>query len=482
MGVVTPRTLYHILWAANTYAASRDPSSEIKQYMIANQLLTANVRTDSGQPDAWRDYQQILPELGLIFSTAIEDQIRPTPLGLSFLDGAISFSELMAYQALRYQYPNGHQVAIQRPQRQLLSGTQYESTPTLSEIQQLSGVRIRPAVLVWHVLRALEGAGERVSLSVSELENYLVRCYRHEDTNACIEAVLRSRRNGIALPSYGSHARRNAQDWIKFLILTGLFGGAAGAGANVGIALVSEEDRAAIDDICARLVSPASFWNTTNVHQIDRRGWYGYFGTLDLSVPFIPAPQVSDEASSEYVGGREHIEPSEESETVGGITAMQLQPFQPISIGSPSSSSQTIESIYSAELSISAHRLHDTMVNLIASRCSARGATVFQDPSTVDLLVQFREIEFLIEVKSVTPRNFISRLRYAIGQVLHYDYLRSIGSTVQRRRVIGVAAQVRPDSWCIEFVNGHLHFDLLSLHDRALAVSSQEPAANELFG
>jgi|TARA_B100000315_G_C14096296_1_gene371626 hypothetical protein len=69
MGVITPRILYHILWAGATYASTDDPAANITNYFIANRLLTPNVRSDSGQPDAWRDYQQILSELGLIVST-----------------------------------------------------------------------------------------------------------------------------------------------------------------------------------------------------------------------------------------------------------------------------------------------------------------------------------------------------------------------------------------------------------------------------
>jgi len=102
MGIVNSHSLYHTLYAAALHAASADPSADINNYLIANNLLTANVRTDSGQPDAWRDYQQILSELGLIFSTKRVKRITPTPLGLAYLDGSIGFSQIMTLQAFRY--------------------------------------------------------------------------------------------------------------------------------------------------------------------------------------------------------------------------------------------------------------------------------------------------------------------------------------------------------------------------------------------
>ena len=105
MGRVTPDHLYHILWAANRFSRNADPAADINNYLIANSQWTANIREDSGQPEGWRDYQQTLSELGLIYSLEVIPQITPTPLGLALLDGSLGFSEVMTLQALRLQYP-----------------------------------------------------------------------------------------------------------------------------------------------------------------------------------------------------------------------------------------------------------------------------------------------------------------------------------------------------------------------------------------
>lgn len=78
MGVIGARSLYQLLWAAATYANSRDPAADINSYLIANQLLSDNVRTDTGQPEGWRDYQQILSERHLGWWTGSQHSRRAT--------------------------------------------------------------------------------------------------------------------------------------------------------------------------------------------------------------------------------------------------------------------------------------------------------------------------------------------------------------------------------------------------------------------
>ncbi len=122
------------------------------------------------------------------------------------------------------------------------------------------------------------------------------------------------------------------------------------------------------------------------------------------------------------------------------------------------------------------------MVLLIAKTCQAKGSAVFEDPGSVDLLVQHQQQEFIIEVKSVTPRNFIARLRYALGQVLHYDYLRAPATQFPRRKVIAFAAQIPSDSWSVGFLNGHLDMDLLTLESGKLLIHTPSQASVQLFG
>ena len=65
MGIVNARNLWQILFAAFTHSDSNDPSTLINEYLTVNRLLPPNIRRDSGQSEIWRDYQQVLSELGV---------------------------------------------------------------------------------------------------------------------------------------------------------------------------------------------------------------------------------------------------------------------------------------------------------------------------------------------------------------------------------------------------------------------------------
>ena len=198
-------------------------------------------------------------------------------------------------------------------------------------------------------------------------------------------------------------------------------------------------------------------------------------------------PLESNASTEEYQEGQEEAEDKEEKIEIGTAPGhIALREFSAASFLSLSrdirvDSGRTIESSYDAGLVQSKHRLHDLMVIHIANVCQAKGATVWDDPNTVDLLVAFKGMEFLVEVKSVTSRNFVHRVRTAIGQVLQYDYFRAQESAVPRRKVIALAAQLPHQSWCVPFVSEHLSMDLLSLHNQLLRVDSTLPLAMELF-
>jgi hypothetical protein len=480
MGRVTPEHLYHILWAANRFSRNADPPTDINNYLIANHQWTANVRADSGQPDAWRDYQQVLSELGLIYSREVLPGITPTPLGMAFLDGSLGFSEIMTLQALRLQYPNGHQVMISAVHRAELAGTIYADVGSLAELYALSGVMIRPAVLVWRVLRRLLELGSASELTVDDFEIYLMRCSTNADYAACAVAIHAARNGGAVLPSQGQRQRRNAQDWIKYLQLTSIYSANGDSHPVLTLSSFGCQHAAELDEICTALENPDTFWQPGTVSQADRLRWYSQFGGVDLSIPELPAVEAT-EGNHEFVGGEE--EDDQRGGFEDGVTGgnIDLREFQGIQLPAQTPQGLTIQSIYSAELSNRAHRLHDQMVLLIAETCQRKGATVFEDPGSVDLLVQHRRREFIIEVKSVTPRNFISRLRYALGQVLHYDYLRTTTSQLPRRRVIAFAAHIPANSWSVDFVNRYMDMDMLALNSGQLRLHSDSPASVELF-
>jgi hypothetical protein len=480
-GIITSLNLYQILWAANEFSRTADPPADINNYLIANRQLTANVREDSGQPDPWRDYQQILSESALIYSREVAPQITLTPLGLALLDRSMGFSEVMTLQALRFQYPNGHHMQMSPALRTQLQGTAYATVRAFAELQHRAGVQIRPAVLTWRVLRRLAERNSTAELSVDEFESYLMRCSTNAEYAACADAIIAARNGGVSLAPLGTRERRNAQDWIKFLRLTAIFTTPDDEQPVLTLSNFGVEHAAELDELCAALETPESFWTPGALNQMDRLRWYSQFGGVDLSIPELP--RMEDGEATEFVNGPEQDEPTENLPQGGRV---ELRSFQGIELPQgtplPHMGNLTIQSVYSAELTRTAHRLHDQMVLLIAQTCLAKGAAVFTDPDSVDLLVQHQQREFIVEVKSVHPRNFIARLRYALGQVLHYDFLRSADSQVPRRKVIAFAANVPENSWSVRMLNNYLDMDLLTLEAGRLRVHSPSEAAVQLFG
>ena len=480
MGVTTPKNLYQILLAATTYAESTDPVGEINNYIIANDLLTSNIRTDTGQPDAWRDYQQILSELGLIFSTKTLRRITPTPLGLAFLDRSFGFSEVITMQAFRFQYPNGHHTPISSTLRQALVGTPTSEVTNFAVLQNISGICLRPAVLIWRVLHGLEVAGLEPEIDTDDVVCYLMRCATNSDAEQCLDALKKARQGKeFFAPLAGNVPRRNAQDWLKFLALTPVFDFGSTT-ATLRPSRFALDHRGEINALCRDLERSESFWQPGSLDQADKLGWYSYFGGVDLNVPPMPLSET-DLAQDEIQETEE--EPGERvvSHEPGTITLRDLDRKDPDMGWNPPRPGAAIESVYSAEITSRARRLHDQMVLLIAHVCQHKGATVYEDPKSVDLLVTFRKTDFIIEVKTVTPKNFVTRVRYAMGQVLHYDYLRSLQTLSPRRKVVALAAQLPQDSWAVPFFNTHMDTDLLSLQQGILRTDSDSALSTELF-
>lgn len=476
MGVVSDATLKHMLLAAAMHTNTRDPTADITNYMVANGILTNNVRSDSGQADAWRDYQQMLSELGFIYSTQIQPEITPTPLGLAFLDGLVTYSEVITLQALRYQYPNGHKLVIDDSLRREISGKPYAKVSKLAELQQMTGVCLRPGVLVWRVLRELVLRGETPELTVTEIQSYLMRCSTCEDTNACTDAIISARNGGPTLARM-SRGRRNSQDWMKFLGYTPLFDAKTGKKARIKLSSYGYAHATDIDAICEKLEATTSFWLPTMLDAEDRKTWYSEFGSLRLDIDLIPQEMTSHALTAEE---------REEVEQLGAYTnVITLRNFEEKALNSTATaedfSGRTITSTYDSGIANNQHRLHDLMVIYIARICKNKGARVYDDPISVDLLIDYRDEEYIVEVKSATPHNFVGRLRYALGQVLEYDYRRSLQVHTRRRKVIAIAAQVAPTSWSIPFLNDHLDIDMLSLQDQVLRVDSHRQTTHHLF-
>lgn len=467
-GVISESVLRGLLEACSLCAGKRADPTAINTYLRDNGILTANFRADSQQADAWRDYQQILSELGLIFSTSISNEVLLTPISVAFIDGTISFEELLTLQLFKYQYPNGHKTQISPSLRNSFpKGTfNYKS---VAHMQASNGIQVRPAVLVWMVLMRLYQQGIAPSVSVDEMQKYIVRATKNSDANACATAIILSRSGSVSYPSL-ARARRNMQDWMKLLGTTPLF---YISNNRLHLSNYSIENAEELTGICETLSDPKTFWVPTGKNY--KWDWFAYYGNIDLSISLIPnIKTVSDKN-----GPQRQLDLNGDDAVVPTGRSINLQPFSEIQYSDVSGNRRRIVSEYDYKKSQKGRNLHDSMVNLIAQKCVANGASVFSDPKTVDLCARYSGYEYLIEVKSITPSNFIARLRYAIGQVHQYNYL--LPYSENRRLVLAFTADIPDDSWSIPFVTEYMSMDLLTLHASDLKVYSGQILSYRLF-
>ena len=452
-GILTPKVLNALLFAASTYQDSRDPTQEINNYLVTNEIVPPNVRDDSQQADVWRDYQQLLPELGLIPSTRSASHIQLSPAGLSFLDGGIDFTEFMTVQAFRWQYPNGHNT-------QRSAGD--TSHLNFAAQQAAAGILIKPAVLLWQVLDRLRVAGETSGLSASEIEYFVIPASTHNEVDLVVEAIRRNRAMRLTFTSGQTKQRRHASDWMKRLDQTYAFLLGGDDRLNLSTHSLTNLDR--FRELVHQLSEPRSFW----IYPADgsqAASWGLWYGTFDSHRYPIPGDVAAGDFGSEP-------EPDEEiSETTReiAIRAFEWRAEAQVELHG----SATISSVYSADLSNSSHRLHDSMIRLIADCCRRKHVNVFSDPATLDLLIELENQDLLIEVKSATSKNLAHKIRMALGQVTYYDFLRSKQSPKPRRLGIALTLDVDETHWSKDFLTDYLDVDYVTLREGKLLTYSR---------
>ena len=469
-GIIGPNVIKGLLEACLHCNGSIPDSAYINGYLHEHNIVTDNVRADSCKIDAWRDYQQILSELGLIYSTKICKEVQLTPIAVAYIDGQISYEELMTIQLMKYQYPNGFKYDISAGLKKKLGGQQWDN---LIQLQATKGVLIRPAVIIWLLLYKLHRQNHIAELSIDEMLKFVVKCTQMSDVDECLQQIINARTdNSFDLPK-SERARRNMLDWQKLLSQTPLFC-RQGTRFNYKIALTdySIQNAGSIFAMCTDLSDPGSFW-IYDPKDDYRFKWFSFYGDIDVSAGLMPpsAPLVYENNED----GEKDIREESLAQTV------KLKPFERTCLGKGMANHKRVISSYDYNKTAQGKRLHDNMINLIAERCVAKGAEVSADTNSVDLFVRYQENEFIIEAKSITPKNFIARLRTAIGQIQQYDYLLKKEDNKIRRMGLAFSAKVPEKSWAIPFVTEYLNMDLITLDAGELRVRSNNELSRSLF-
>jgi hypothetical protein len=462
------RIMFSLLRGAALFGKAEDYADKITAFVIEQGLVPPNVR--GSRPQIWRDYQQVLLELGLIVSTRYtHDQVIITQVGLMWLDGLIGNKEMVTTQALRYQYPSGYKLDLSTATRSDPSNRAYSNRV---ELDLGHDVLIKPAVLVLRILMELHDRGLPAIIANRECVQALMPVKKNVDWPFALDELQRLRRGGSgARPS--TRELRHAQEWFALLGATDIFNESDG---EIGLSAQALSSLKAMRDLCNYHENPANFWHPLPDSNKDAwvDSWYGYFGTPPLESQWaIPETQRSQEYIQEnYIEGagdvdEPEISPRDLQDWAGEIA---VRPFTQGRTDSGPVGQQrglTPEAIARIARGITRQQnsayLHDHIVAILANRFQQSGYRVEEDPQSVDLLVNKDRNESILEVKTVNPRNLFSRMRLGVGQLCEYRYRRQVQIGTRPNSLLVLSSSAGFPSWLTEFFRDDIRLGLIAL-------------------
>lgn len=452
-------TIFELLNAAFEYQSEPDFRNRISQELVNKGLLSTNVRR--GRPQPWRDYQQILTELGLLLSTrrlkGERRTIAITPIGLMLLDGLIGYSELITTQCIRYQYPNGYKQDLSTTVKEELAQNSIEFSGTRTELDAIYGVSIKPAVLILRILLELHKSNERPSLSTRECATCLVPTLTNSSWPEALED-LRGLRFSNTTGNPDPRVLRHIQEWFRLLELSDLF--EINSNEELILSSIAMLDIAELEEFCELQELPDMFWTpTTQNTESLTLSWFDFYGNPSmLSQWYAPESERSQEyVATNYIGSNQdnHTLDASEISRVWSETIRTkefLLDSTPRQISPASLDEETVRRFEEGLEQRSRNtRLHDEIVNEIAVKFQRHGYQVAEDPESVDLLVSSDNSEAILEIKTVTARNLRRHLRLGLAQVLEYRYRRKLHSSFEPATILVLSNLANFPQWLLDF-------------------------------
>lgn len=414
--------LVGLLATAALFEGRADKGPELNQLLAKSDIVTRNLREGKASP--WRDYQQVLPEVGLMISTQTSPQITLTEIGRSFLAGSLEHSDLITLQMMRYQYPNGYK------------------SQTLNAFVA-SGVSVRPGLMLLRGLIELYRNGI-VSLTIDQIIVHFLPNRLDTEWNTSVEEIL-----SVAPSNVTFSRRRNIAAWVRLLLKTTLFEPLDGNLALSDLVISKLDFFASLTD---HLISKSPWVPTPNAN--NAMNWFAYFGSfkhVDSKLQSIVEVEVEvDEISL--------IQDELELVKATGNLNLTLIDFSPIdlTLGSlPHATDDLFQSYIDGRAKLRfAKQEHDKIVNSVAQCYLSQGWAVRHDPSSVDLLaVDPTGAARIIEVKTTTQKTMSKQVRTGVGQVLEYKYRYNRSNLPASRCDIVLNRPFAPDDWHREFCN-----------------------------
>ncbi|HKR05453.1 MAG TPA: hypothetical protein VJY62_12535 [Bacteroidia bacterium] len=457
------RTLFEFLKAAHFFSASPNYQRAITDYMIKQNLLTANVRKDQGEPQLWRDYQQILPELGLIVSTRFTKKIIVTPMGLLWLDGAIGYSEMMTTQCVNFQYPNGHKQDISPSLRKSISNLKHIPDNRVA-LDSIHGVLIKPAVLILRVLLQLFRKQDLTGLSVEETVVALMPTKRNDEWDLAIERLFEYRKDSNVKTD--SRRKRHTQEWFRLLGLTDLFRlSKSKINQRILLSPFALNNLELVERFCEYHEQAENFWLPESDNDIQLAlSWFEHYGAPNIERQWtLEIPEhtpnyiaknypegvfdMEDEKQFEFGNSDISLNELREINEVGKRVNVEAIDLEKIKEGIEKRHEKT--------------KLHDRIVNVIAEKMSSLDYQVWEDRQSVDLLAAKHKKEIIFEVKTVNKNNISRHIRLGVGQLLEYRYRREIQVTQKPKGLLVLSSKYTFPRWMIKYFETDINLGLI---------------------
>lgn len=475
MGRVNSREVFALLESAYQFRQCPNYRTLVNQALVTEGVFTANVRADSGQVDAWRDYQQILPDLGLIYSTRYIRQPQLTPIGLMYIDGTIGYSELFSTQVLAYQYPNGHKTDISPAVKGELSQAEIPIPPNRTELDVNSGILIKPGVLILQILIELYRQGYAPTLDTRECLLSLIPTIRNSDWQEAYAKLLQLRQTGNTSEA-DKRRLRDVQEWFQFL---GQSDFAVKEGNRISLLprVLAEIDQ--LQDVLDFHTDPATFWiPQSSIERENALAWYGFFGSPSIESQWITPDELrSQDYLSENYPDHELLDEIDNPVMTVEVSEINLRPFSPnIPEVIDIDAAIDVENVIQGRARLrDKTRQHQEIVARLAVRLTELSYNVADDPNSVDLLAEKDGLETIFEVKTINRRNYQPRIRLGVGQLSEYRYRRQLQTQVRPHSILVLGNTFQLPTWAHGYFSSDVNIGLLcSRADAFLALTDGE--------
>ena len=448
MGMVNSISLSALLEAADLFKGTPEFSQRVSQHMLNHNIFSENIRSDSGRSGTWRDYQQILSELGLIISTALTNtsNLKITPAGLLFLDGEMSYSEMMGTQALRYQYPNGYKGMPNEAKK-------YALNMGINQRWMLDAahdVRIKPAVLIIRTLLSLYKENPvNAHLTAEECATALVPVKNHDNPMLGYENLKYARATEAF--TRDSVLKRNCAEWFSLLLQTGLV---VGDRRKLRLSQSTIDNLAKIDDICSIHERNQNEYWLPKGQKSDPIDWFNHYGSPNTETML----QNSETTSFDQKNGLT----LDHADTLVGNTPRELNIVDfPAPPTVPTLNPDINERYYPSEsvrLGIQrrakAGRRHEELVGIARQKMIEANFRIYKSDA-VDLLGIKEDKCLIVEVKTVTKENLVSQTRKGLAQLGEYRYRYPTKEAGHKKpeTLLLLSSKASYEQWRVEYMN-----------------------------